>query len=67
MNYNSRDNYFLFPLLLLFPLSLISGPLIPELIMNTVSILFVIRLIKNKHIKILHVNFFYYYLIFVNY
>ncbi len=67
MNYNSRDNYFLFSLLLLFPLSLISGPLIPELIMNTVSILFVIRLIKNKHIKILHVNFFYYYLIFVIY
>ena len=67
MYYTSKNNFFLFSLLLLFPISLISGPLIPELIMNLISIFFVIRLIKSKNIKIHHINFFYYYLVFVIY
>ncbi len=67
MNYTSKINLFLFSLLLLFPASLISGPLIPELIMNIISIFFIIRLIKDKKIKLLHNNFFYYYCFFVIY
>ena len=67
MYYTERYNTFLFLLLLLFPISLISGPLIAELIMNVISILFVIRLIRSKNIKIHKINFFYYYLIFVIY
>ena len=66
-NYTARNNIFLFSLLLLFPASLISGPLIPELIMNVISIFVIIRLVHDKTIEILHNNFFYYYLVFVIY
>ena len=66
-NYTARNNTFLFSLLLLFPASLISGPLIPELIMNAISIFVIIRLVQDKTIEILHNNFFYYYLVFVIY
>ncbi len=67
MNYTSKINFFLFSLLLLFPASLVSGPLIPELIMNIISIFVIIILIQEKKIKLLLNNFFYYYFFFVIY
>ena len=67
INHITKNNFILSSLLLLFPISLISGPLIPELIMNVVSIIFAIRLINDKDSSIFHTNFFYYYLFFVIY
>ena len=53
--------------ILLFPLSLITGPLIPEILMNTVSLFFLFFLFISKDYKILNNKFFYYYLAFVTY
>ena len=53
--------------ILLFPISLITGPLIPEILMNTISLFFLFFLFINKDYKILNNKFFYYYLLFVTY
>ena len=57
--HNFNINKFVYYLILLFPIAYISGPFIADLIISTVSILFIFFLIKEKifYIKILQLSF----------
>ena len=57
-----QDNIlnFISILILLIPISLISGPFIPDLFLSISSIFFIIFCIKNNYLKFLNLNFFIY-------
>ena len=67
MNYVSKQYIFPSILILLFPVSLISGPLIPELLMLVLTVFFLITVIKNKEIKLFNNKFFIYISIYTIY
>ena len=46
--YNFKINNFVYYLILFFPIAYISGPFIADLIISTLSILFIFFLIKEK-------------------
>ena len=67
MKYLSKKYFFIEILILLFPASLVIGPLVAELIMLFVSLFFLFLLFKEKNFEIFKNKFFYYYLFFFIY
>ena len=63
MNFLKTENTIKF-LLIIFPLSLVVGPLIAEIVMNLISIMFLFKVYEKRDFKIFNKSIFYYLLLF---
>ena len=62
-----KNQHFIYIVISLFPLALITGPLIPEIIMFLIILIFFFEIIKSKKIKIFKNFIFLYFFIFITY
>ena len=63
----SKKNFIPEILIILFPIALISGPLIPELFILTINLFFIYNLIQKKEINLFQNKIFYLLLFFISY
>ena len=63
MNFLKTENTIKF-LLIIFPLSLVVGPLIAEIVMNLISIMFLFKVYEKRDFKIFNKSIFYFLLLF---
>ena len=63
----SKKNFIPEILIILFPIALISGPLIPELFILTINLFFIYNLIQKKEINLFQNKIFYLLIFFISY